>query len=120
MTTHEQCPTAALTPNSSSCARFSRSHVFAGKKGGSKLAALDEDNSVSTKKILQDPQAPLLGLLQGSSKEHTNKLPGVVDNRWDGNKFWDRLLGTPAKQGGVPLKHVHHQKAADSSLWKAI
>jgi hypothetical protein len=28
------------------------------------LAALDEDNSVSTKKILQDPQAPLLGLLQ--------------------------------------------------------
>ena len=67
---------------------------------------------MSTKQVLQDPQAPLLGLLQGSTHAHTRKLPGVVDNRWGGNKFWDRLLGAPAKQQGTPLKHVH-KKLAD-------
>ena len=80
----------------------------AGKKPGSRIAG---DNEVSTKQVLQDPQAPLLGLLQGSTHAHTRKLPGVVDNRWGGNKFWDRLLGSSVKQQGTPLKHVHTQTA---------
>jgi len=68
---------------------------------------LAADHDVSTHAVLQDPQAPLLGLLAGSTHTHTHKLPGVVESRWGGNKFWDRLLGAPATQHGVPLKKVH-------------
>jgi len=68
---------------------------------------LAADHDVSTHTVLKDPQAPLLGLLAGSTHTHAHKLPGVVESRWGGNKFWDRLLGTPAQQHGVPLKKVH-------------
>ena len=73
-------------------------------RSSSHLAA---DHDVSTHAVLRNPQAPLLGLLAGSTHTHTHKLPGVVESRWGGSKFFDRLFGSPATQHGVPLKRVH-------------
>lgn len=73
-------------------------------RSSSHLAA---DHDVSTHTVLQNPQAPLLGLLAGSTHTHTHKLPGVVESRWGGSKFFDRLFGAPATQHGVPLKKAH-------------
>jgi len=69
-----------------------------------KLAA---DHDVSSAEILNNPQAPLLGILSGGGNVHTNKLPGVAESRWGGTKFFDRLFGTPNKQAGTPLSTAH-------------
>ena len=64
------------------------------------------DVRVSRGTIMDHPQEPLLGILAGSSHSRTNKLPGVMENRWGGTKFWDRLLGEPATPHGTPVEEA--------------
>ncbi|EKX41437.1 hypothetical protein GUITHDRAFT_164357 [Guillardia theta CCMP2712] len=65
------------------------------------------DVTVSRNQVIKNPQAPLLSFLQPEKQVHDNKLPGVVENRWGGTKFWNRLLGAPAKKTSV---QEHHRK----------
>mmetsp|Transcript_47273 Transcript_47273/g.73877 ORF Transcript_47273/g.73877 Transcript_47273/m.73877 type:complete len:369 (-) Transcript_47273:62-1168(-) len=73
------------------------------KKGMTKHPKLDSDSfsgndrMVSRNTINKDPDQPLLGALDGSTRSHDKKLPGVVESRWGGTKFWDRLLGAKDK-----------------------
>ena len=34
------------------------------------------------------------------------KLPGIVESRWGGSKFFDRLFGSSSRQADTP--HAHH------------
>jgi hypothetical protein len=62
---------------------------------------------VAARQVLQNPQAPLLGILSPASYHaHSQKLPGIVESRWGGSKFFDRLFGNSSRQADTP--HAHH------------